>query len=210
MRNTIKNFWQREREGSSLVTVIIGILFIAAIGTILLTIASRYLISVNVDHNASDNFYQTEGILEEVKTGLLEYAGDAGEEAYKDVVEHYTKTKDSMHKTFSEKYISLLASKLMGYSYAWDESKVGTEQNCDLSILKKLSKVPDAVTTQKGTNLAFVIDVDADNQYSLTIKNMMIDYTDAADYRSTIRTDICMKVPDYKFEGDSTLEEIKD
>lgn len=65
------------------------------------------LISVNVDHNASDNFYQTEGILEEVKTGLLEYAGDAGEEAYKDVVEHYTKTKDSMHKTFSEKYISL-------------------------------------------------------------------------------------------------------
>ena len=94
MRNTIKNIWHREREGSSLVTVIIGILFIAAIGTILLTIASRYLISVNVDHNASDNFYQTEGILEEVKTGLLEYAGDAGEEAYKDVVEHYTKTKD--------------------------------------------------------------------------------------------------------------------
>lgn len=77
MRNTIKNIWHREREGSSLVTVIIGILFIAAIGTILLTIASRYLISVNVDHNASDNFYQTEGILEEVKTGLLEYAGDA-------------------------------------------------------------------------------------------------------------------------------------
>ena len=73
MRNTIKNIWHREREGSSLVTVIIGILFIAAIGTILLTIASRYFISVNVDHNASDNFYQTEGILEEVKknTGEL-------------------------------------------------------------------------------------------------------------------------------------------
>ena len=89
MRNTIKNIWQREREGSSLVTVIIGILFIAAIGTILLTIASRYFISVNVDHNASDNFYQTEGILEEVKTGLLEYAGDAGEEAYKDVKKEF-------------------------------------------------------------------------------------------------------------------------
>ena len=55
MRNTIKNIWHREREGSSLVTVIIGILFIAAIGTILLTIASRYLISVNVDHNDRRN-----------------------------------------------------------------------------------------------------------------------------------------------------------
>ena len=210
MRNLIKTIWYKKREGSSLVTVIIGILFIAAIGTILLTIASRYLISVNVDHNSSDNFYQTEGILEEVKTGLLEYAGDAGEEAYKDVLEHYTKTKDSMRKTFSEEYISLLASKLTGFTYSWDDNKVGKEQNCDLSILKKLSKVPDAVTTQKGTNLAFVIHVDEDNQYSLTLRNMMIDYTDDADYRSTIRTDICMSVPDYKFEGDSTLEEVKD
>ena len=90
-----------------MVTVIIGILFIAAIGTILLTIASRYLISVNVDHNASDNFYQTEGILEEVKTGLLEYAGDAGEEAYKDVVEHYTKTKGQYAQNFFRKSISV-------------------------------------------------------------------------------------------------------
>lgn len=210
MNNRIKNICYKKKEGSSLVTVIIGILFIAAIGTILLTIASRYFISVNVDHNASDNFYQTEGILEEVKTGLLEYAGDAGEEAYKDVVEHYTKTKDSMRKTFSEKYISLLASKLTGFSYSWDDAKVGKEQNCDLSILKKLSKVPDAVTTKKGTNLAFVIDVDSEQQYSLTLRNVMIDYTDADDYRSTVCTDICMKVPDYKFEGDSTLEEVKD
>ncbi len=137
-----------------MVTVIIGILFIAAIGTILLTIASRYLISVNVDHNASDNFYQTEGILEEVKTGLLEYAGDAGEEAYKDVVEHYTKTKDSMHKTFSEKYISLLASKLMGYSYAWDESKVGTEQSCDLSIFEEIVESSGCRYNAEGNELS--------------------------------------------------------
>ncbi len=115
-----------------------------------MTIASRYLISVNVDHNASDNFYQTEGILEEVKTGLLGMPGMQEKKLIKmwwSITQR--QTKDSMHKTFSEKYISLLASKLMGYSYAWDESKVGTEQNCDLSILKKLSKVPDAVTTQK-------------------------------------------------------------
>ena len=39
MRNLIKTIWHKKREGSSLVTVIIGILFIAAIGTILLTIA---------------------------------------------------------------------------------------------------------------------------------------------------------------------------
>lgn len=198
------------REGSTLITVIIGVLFLAAIGTILLTLASNYLIAVNVDHNSSDNFYQTEGILEEVKTGLLEYAGDSGETAYKEVVENYTKTKDNMRETFSKKYLSLLAGKLTGYSYNWDDSKIGKLQGCDLNLVKKLTKVPDAVTTTKGTNLEFVINHDTLKGYSLTLKNMMIDYTDEVDYRSTIQTDICLNVPDYKFEGDSTLEEVKD
>lgn len=198
------------REGSSLITVIIGVLFLAAIGTILLTVASNYMIAVNVDHNSSDNFYQTEGILEEVKTGLLECAGDSGETAYKEVVENYTKTKDNMRDTFSKKYLSLLAEKLTGYSYNWDEAKIGKLQACDIDLVKKLTKVPDAVTTTKGTNLQFVINHDTTRGYSLTLKNMMIDYTDEADYRSSIQTDICMNVPDYKFEGDSTLEEVKD
>ncbi len=199
-----------DREGSTLITVIIGVLFLAAVGTILLTVASNYMIAVNVDHNTSDNFYQTEGILEEVKTGLLEYAGDSGEAAYKDVVENYTKTKNSMKETFSKKYLCLLVEKLTGYSYVWDESKIGTVQNCDIESLKKLSRVPEAVTTIAGTNPGYVINYDSDGGYSLTVKNLLIDYTDEADYRSSIRTDIVMNVPDYRFEGDSTLEEVKD
>ena len=199
-----------DREGSALVTVIIGVLFLAAIGTILLTVASNYMIAVSVDHNSSDNFYQTEGILEEVKTGLLEYAGDSGETAYKEVVENYTKTKDNMRDTFSKKYLSLLAEKLTGYSYNWDKAKIGKLQACDINLVKKLTKVPDAVTTMKGTNLQFVINHDTTKGYSLTLKNLMIDYTDETDYRSSIQTDVCMYVPDYKFEGDSTLEEMKD
>ena len=205
-----KYIMHTSREGYSLITVIIGVLFLAAIGTILLTIASNYLIAVNIDHNSSDNFYQTEGILEEVRTGLLEYAGDSGETAYKDVVENYTKTKENMRETFSKNYLSLLAGKLTGYSYNWDDSKLGTLQTCDLNLLKKLTKVPDAVTTKKGTDLEFVINKDLNKGYSLTLKNLMIDYTDETDYRSSIQADICMYVPDYKFEGDSTLEEVKD
>lgn len=199
-----------DKEGSSLISVIIGVLFLAAIGIIVLTVANQYMIAVNVDHYSSDNFYQTEGILEEVKTGLLEYAGDASEIAYKEVVENYTKTKDNMRDTFSKEYISQIAGKLIGYTYNWDDSKIGNKQGCDINNVKSLTKVPDAVTTVKGTNLEFIINYEADKGYSLTLKNMLIDYTDAADYRSSIQTDICMTVPDYKFEGDSTLEEVKD
>lgn len=199
-----------KREGYSLISVIIGILFLSAIGVLVLTVANQYMIAVNVDHQASDHFYQTEGILEEVKTGLLEYAGDAGETAYKEVMENYTGKKGNRRESFSQTYISQIASKLLGHSYHWEDDKIGEKQGCDIHSVKSLTKVPDAVTTVKGTNLEFVINDADDTGYSLTLKNMLIDYTDEADYRSSIQTDICMTVPDYKFEGDSTLEEVKD
>ena len=66
------NMVNRKREGSTLVSVVIGVLFLAAIGIIVLTAANAYMISVNVDYNSSNNFYEAEQILEEVKTGLLE------------------------------------------------------------------------------------------------------------------------------------------
>lgn len=203
----------RSKEGSSLVTVIIGVLFLAAIGVIVLTVANKYMVAVNVDHYASDNFYQTEGILEEVKTGLLEYAGDAAEKAYKEIAETYTDTSRtiSLRKTFSQTYLTEIISKLKGSAYNWDDAKVGVKQeDCDIRNIKSLTKKPDAVTTVKDTDMEFIINYEESKGYSLTLLNLMFDFTDEADYRSTIRTDICMTVPDYKFQGDSTLEEIKD
>ncbi len=192
----------------------IGVLFLAAIGIIVLTAANSYMISVNVDYNSSNNFYEAEQILEEVKTGLLEYAGDASEEAYKYILENYGKDKDSKREAFSKKYLSLLADKLqpdMSGSFVWDDSKIGNAQDGDIKKLKALSPVPDAVTTVKATNLAFVIKKDEKTgEYSLVIRNMLIDFTNEIDYRSTIQTDICLTVPDHSLEGNSTFDEMKD
>lgn len=209
-----KKFIEREREGSSLVSVVIGVLFLAAIGVIVLTVANQYMVSVTVDHNSADNFYSAEAILEEVKTGLLEYAGDAGEEAYRDILENYSKDKDTKREVFSKKYLSLLATRLQSDtagSFVWKDEKIGKAQNGDIQKLKVLSKVPDAVTVLKDTNLAFVIRKDnKTGEYSLVIRNMLINYTDEADYRTSIQTDICMTVPDYRLEGNSTFDEMKD
>lgn len=106
------NMLNKKREGSTLVSVVIGVLFLAAIGIIVLTAANSYMIAVNVDHNSSNNFYEAEQILEEVKTGLLEYAGDASAEAYQYILENYGKDKNSKREAFSKKYLSLLADKL--------------------------------------------------------------------------------------------------
>lgn len=214
MIRLLKNDKVNKREGSALVSVVIGVLFLAAIGIIVLTAANSYMISVNVDYNTSNNFYEAEQILEEVKTGLLEYAGDAGEEAYQYILEHYGKDKNSKREAFSKKYLSLLADKLqpdMSGSFVWDDAKIGKAQAGDIQKLKALSPVPDAVTTVNATNLAFVIKKDADSgEYSLVIRNMLIDFTNEIDYRSSIQTDICLTVPDHRLEGNSTFDEMKD
>lgn len=203
---------KKDREGSTLVSVVIGVLFLAAIGLIVLTAANQYMISVNVDHNSSNNFYEAEGILEEVKTGLLEYAGDASEEAYRYILENYSKDKDSKREAFSKKYLSLLATKLQSSdgSYEWKDEKLGKAQEGDIQKLKVLSQVPEAVTLKEGTNLAFVIKKDKETgEYSLVIRNLLINYTDETDYRSSIQTDICLSVPDYSLEGNSSFDEMK-
>ena len=223
MVNKIRhNLIQQKREGSSLVTVIIGILFLAAIGIIVLTVANQYFVSVKVDHNSSENFYSAEKILEEVKTGLLEYAGNAGKTAYEDVTEQYEANKTNIKKVFAEKYLGGIASQLLGHSYSWKEyeeqpaedGSSGTikvysdTQVYPLEKLNCLTKVPQALDNM--TNPQMKIYYDSKKGYSLTLKNIYVDYTDAADYQSKIRTDIRITVPDFRFAGDSTLDEVKD
>lgn len=214
MRLLGDRFIKKKREGSSLVSVVIGVLFLAAIGVIVLTAANQYMISVNVDHNSSNNFYDAEAILEEVKTGLLEYAGDASEEAYRYVLKNYGKDKDSKRDVFSKKFLSFLATKLQSPasgSFEWGDDKVGKTQAGDIQRLKVLSKEPDAVTVKKDKELSFVIKKDdATGEYSLVILNMMINYTNEIDYRTSIQTDICLTVPDYSLEGNSTFDAMKD
>lgn len=212
MRLLMRKLVRRDREGSTLVSVVIGVLFLAAIGLIVFTAANQYMVSVSVDHNSSNNFYEAEGILEEVKTGLLEYAGDASEEAYRYMLEHYSQDKDSKREVFSKKYFTLLATKLQSSdgTFEWKDEKLGKAQAGDIQKLKALSKVPQAVTLKEGTELAFVIKKDeTTGEYSMVIRNLLINYEDDSGYRSSIQTDICLSIPDYSLEGNSSFDEMK-
>ncbi len=82
-----------KREGATLVTVVIATAFLIAIGVVILSASTRYLVSVYMDRNSNENLYDAEGILAEVRAGILEYAGDAGAEAYKEIVENYEKVE---------------------------------------------------------------------------------------------------------------------
>lgn len=217
MRLLRDRFIKKSREGSSLVSVVIGVLFLAAIGLIVLTAANQYMISVNVDHNSSNNFYDAEAVLEEVKTGLLEYAGDASEEAYRYVLENYGEYKNSKRELFSKEYLSRMMERLQtstsgsAVTFEWKDEKLGKPQAGDIQKLKVLSKVPESVTLTKGENLSLILQKDKETkEYSLVISNLMINHTNEVGYRTSIQTDVRLSVPDYSLEGNSTFDAMKD
>jgi hypothetical protein len=214
----------KKKEGASLVSVVIGTLFLLAIGLTVITVATKYVVAVIVDRNSTDNFYNAEGILTEVRTGLLEQAGESGKTAYTDVLEKYNSDAKSLKDEFSKEYLSGIAAYFLSTgTYTYDDSdadaskhfdgKLGVDQNCgtgSIDKLKSLTTKADAVTTTSADgNLHFVINKNSSNEYSLTLKNIKIDYKEDPDYASTINTDVVFTVPDYKFEGDSTFDELK-
>lgn len=233
--------WKNAREGSSLVSVIIGVCFLAAIGLVVLIVATRYVSAVYVDRNSTDNFYQTEGILEEVKTGLMQYASEAADDSYLYIMDHYLdQTTENKKTQFAKMYLTLLTMKMKGQSvpdvktqtedfgnlftkdgsqekfFQEFDNQLGVVQGCgsneaNLNCIKKLSTKPDAVTLIKGaTQYEYEIEKSSKKGYYLTLKNLLVDFTDTTGYRSLIDTEIIMTVPDYKFEGDSTLDQIRE
>ena len=231
----------RMKEGSSMVSVVIGVAFLAAVGLIALTAASHYITGVYVDRNSTDNFYNTEAILEEVKTGIVQYASESADDAYQYVMDHYlNQTTENKKNQFAKMFLTLMGKKLKGeaipdvktqaeafgnlfvkngtqetFFHEFDSQlKVlqgcGSSQN-NLDCVRNLSTTPDAVKLSDGkTQYEYVIKKDKSGCYSMTLKNLYVDYTDTTGYRSTIETDIVMTVPDYKFDGDSTLDQIPD
>ena len=126
-----------KREGATLVTVVIATAFLIAIGVVILAASSKYLVSVYMDRNSNENLYSAEGILSEVRSGLLQYASEAGAAAYKEVMEDYNKVftktdpNDSTKKLvlskrdrFARLYIEGIIDKIAPSDYVWNDADV--------------------------------------------------------------------------------------
>lgn len=216
----------KRKEGASLVSVIIGAMFLVTLGLTITTVATRYIVSVYTERNSSNNFYEAEGILTEVRTGLIGYAADASRASYEEILENYTGSKNAK-KEFSEKYINKLVMRLTGKAAfdVKDELKNGKtvklysgDQGVPIDKIKDCTQMRDAVKPgyyigegeHKKGFYGFYVEYDKKEKvYSLILKGLDIDYKNDADYRSRVTTDLIFKTPDYKFNGNSTLDELK-
>lgn len=255
-----------KREGATLVTVVIATAFLIAIGVVILSASTRYLVSVYMDRNSNENLYDAEGILAEVRAGILEYAGDAGAEAYKEIVENYEKVETetiagddgstvdvaiSGKDRFARRYICGIIQELEGNTLTggitkdWDGAAVNDlsttsdipesslkQRSFSINSLRSLTNFPDAIKTEAmlgspiaggatpsptpettestpapgASDLKYAIYKSPTKGYFLTIHNLVVDYTNPGGYRSTIQTDIQLMVPDFKFDGNDTLD----
>lgn len=88
-------------RGSAFVAVIIGVTALMIIGTTVMSLATNYVITVIVDQDVTENFYETEGVLGEVRSGLEEICGKANEYAYMEVINNYNSTSTTTDDTLS-------------------------------------------------------------------------------------------------------------
>ena len=76
-------------RGSAFVMVVIGVMATAIIGATVLSLATNYFVSVVVDQQGTDNYYETEAIVAEIRSGIEEVAGVSNEVAYMETLDSY-------------------------------------------------------------------------------------------------------------------------
>lgn len=220
---------RKDDGGSAFIFVVIGVMFVSIVGATVLSVATNYVTTVIVDHYSTDNFYQTEGYLSEIRSGIEEIAGKANEKAYLEVVEHYTSPKmtSQMKTIYGKKYLTGIVRKLNHDALVPTEtsaeikdieskpaadSTVTTDwEQLSMDLIKKMSTNPGTLGSTYGTNdLRYRFEYDKDEkELYLVIRGLIIKYTDETGYRSSVKTDIRIGVPDYAFEGNRTYEELK-
>ena len=93
-------------RGSAFVMVVIGVMATAIIGATILSLATNYFVSVVVDQQGTDNYYETEGFIAEIRSGIEEIAGESNEVAYTETLKDYNSSDGNLQDKYAQLYLS--------------------------------------------------------------------------------------------------------
>lgn len=234
-------------RGSAFVMVVIGVMATAIIGATVLSLATNYFVSVVVDQEGTDNYYETEAIIAEIRSGIEEIAGVSNEVAYMQALNEYTSSAGDLQDVYAKLYLSGIVYGIKNYNgftkdsylqhvkdtYVKAGNKVDTnkfEEGCksdqlseeneevkysdnsnnsfQASFLQSMITRKDTIVDGENINYIFYQDKN-DNRRWLTLKDIKVSYKDEQGYQTEIKTDIVINVPDYRFEGDDTFDQLK-
>lgn len=192
-----------------MITVVIAILFVVALGVALLS-ASYLGYAVTLSQKTSkDNFYDAEQALDDIRAGVHDDASDALANAYTETLRnHASKLKSDPaydpQKTFSDSFVAELKKMPLmqkngndKYSAKALHSMITAPANCTVTVLGYIggdgeSDRPGIVSVQTGKD-----EKGAEVCTALTLKDIAVTCKTAKNYEMTVTSDITIKVPDF-------------
>jgi len=196
-----------DNSGAAMITVVIAILFIVALGVALLSVSYLgYAVTLSQE-TSKGNFYDAGKAMDEIRAGVHAAASDALASAYTETLTGYAanikKEGYDPQKDFSEKYIATLkATPLMQknveskYSAKALRNMVSIPQDCTVTVL---GYGGDSESDQSGT-VSIQTGTDKNGNAvgtALTLKDVSVKYKNAQNYETTVTSDITIKVPDF-------------
>ncbi len=207
------NYYLKDNRGSAFVFVLIGIIFVTILGSTILSVATNYVLSTIVDTQSKDNFYQTEGFVGEIRSGLEEVCGDSNEAAYSGVLNSYTASSGLQDKYETEYLLGIIHILKGNTTTTWDGISTTTPEQISITPFKKMVTNPDAVSSLNADPNYILYHFEYDStskERALVFTGFKIDYTDKLKLETQISTDIRIETPSYNFEGGKTFDQLKD
>lgn len=183
----------QNNKGSAIITVIISMLFVVALGTALLFAAYMGLqVSVSA-RNEKDNFYDASAAMDEVKILIQDQVSTALKTAYTETLVEYAKLQttnpqDTLYTNFLDEL-----EKLGIFDYTYDAGLKTTTITVDVDELKAV--LPENATLTGESEAEVGTD-------EFTIKGLELVYIDGDGYESRIATDLVVEIPNF-FTGAS-------
>lgn len=188
-----KEAFLKQNRGSVLIAVLIILTFASVIALIVTKITITNIEMKEVESSSKKNFYNTEDILDKIKTGISENSTSAIKQIYVDMLSNYNdyaKAGESIQKKFQEKYLELLES---------DYKDSDISGKYDVDKLKKYISETDAEKQKcfitKESDADYTIDAD---EGLFTFKDVTVKCSDARGYENVIKTDIVIEAPKMK------------
>ena len=176
-------------EGSAFIVVLICMLLIGVIATAVLGLAQGNLKNIGTGIKSSDNFYEAEEALDELKDSLKQMANEAVKNAYEEYLQSYAinslgKNEEELKKEFNKLFSTNIEESLKQY-FVKTESETPSKNYLDL-----LYNYKGLVTTE--TDKKPIYEIDSDNV--VHVKNIELTYRGDDGHVSTISTDLSFKV----------------
>ncbi|MCI1965674.1 MAG: hypothetical protein LKJ17_06035 [Oscillospiraceae bacterium] len=223
MRNRAAAF-HRDNRGSGIVTVLVTMFFLSALGAALLFISfTGYQVKLS-ERKSKENFYQASAAMDQIHAGIEQAVADSVADAYTDVLEHYedlnasrpegTGLEDYLQQNFQDSFKEFL----LEWNHPDDEddslfSQRGETVTYSPKVLLQFLNCPaDGTRTIDETNDIYQMTTPnakielmcaesvskGENDLAMTLEGVTLRYT-ARNYQTDITTDLAVKTPLFSY-----------